>query len=103
MIEMINKFMKNIIILFLITISSACIASEQKMPSPVGAVTIIGDIPAPFGWRDFCRKYPQECREQKSNPTKIELTASLWKNLQEVKFSILLSGAKSAFDINAVC
>ena len=59
-------------------------ANSPKLPEIVSAAVISGEIPAPFGWRDFCRKYPQECEIKQSEVKKIELTATLWRNLQEI-------------------
>jgi len=80
---MINIFKKNIIIIFLTIISNVCFANEAKMPLNAGSPAITGDTQAPFGWHDFCRKYPDECQEQKADPERIQLTADLWKSIRQ--------------------
>lgn len=74
----------SIIILFVLMPTTQSFSSNLKPPMATSAAVISGEIPAPFGWRDFCRKYPQECDVKQSNLPKIELTATLWQNLQEI-------------------
>jgi len=73
-----------IILNFVILPTSPSFSSTLKPPIIVSAEVTTGEIPAPFGWRDFCRKYPQECQVKKAELPKIELTATLWQNLQEI-------------------
>ena len=74
-----------IIIFFFVSMpTTQSFSSNLKPPTAISAAVISGEIPAPFGWRDFCRKYPEECDAKKSDQQKIELTPTLWQNLQEI-------------------
>ncbi len=78
------KFIIKIIIINLAVFTTQSFASPAKFPNFANAAVTLGDIPSPFGWRDFCQKYPRECEEKPPNLPKIELTASVWKSVQEV-------------------
>jgi len=64
--------------------STPSFSRNEKPPQAVSAATTLGELPAPFGWHDFCRKYPQECEVQKMGPAKIELTAQSWQILRDI-------------------
>ena len=71
-------------ILSITVVATQSFANSIRLPLVVSTAITSGEIPAPFGWRDFCRKYPQECEAKQSEVKKIELTANLWRNLQEI-------------------
>jgi len=59
-------------------------SKDEKLPQVATAAATIGELPAPFGWRDFCRKYAQECDSQTTGAPQIELTAEVWQTLRNI-------------------
>jgi predicted transglutaminase-like cysteine proteinase len=79
------------IVLTLAVLSTCVVASttfsyskDVKLPQIVTAAATIGELSAPFGWRDFCRKYAQECDAQAIGAPYIELTVDNWQILRNI-------------------
>jgi predicted transglutaminase-like cysteine proteinase len=64
------------------------ISKEAKLPMIVASTEIIGELTPPFGWRDFCRKYSEECDEQLTGLSYIELTPDVWQTLRNVNEAV---------------
>jgi predicted transglutaminase-like cysteine proteinase len=83
--------MQRQIVLFLSVLCSCTLlyatkgfAKDANIPMVVTSAAAIGELPAPFGWRDFCRKFPQECDDRTPGPPQIELAPDVWQTLRTV-------------------
>ena len=57
-------------------------AADLKLPPITTAALTLGPLPAPWGWRDFCRKNPADCTKQTSSePGLFILTPEKWKTI----------------------
>ena len=54
----------------------------------VTSAATTGELSAPFGWRDFCRKFARECDDQLVGPSYVELTADVWQTLRNVNEAV---------------
>src|SRR5689334_24796276 len=67
------------LILSAFCVASSANAQAQLVYAPVGDVTSV-----PAGYVQFCRDYPQECRETAEDARDVVLSASAWRDLQLV-------------------
>ena len=64
-------------------------AGEAKLPPITTAALSQGTLPAPWGWRDFCRKNPADCSVQKNAAADpFVLTADKWKNILDTNTKV---------------
>lgn len=64
-------------------------AGEAKLPPLTTAALAQGALPAPWGWRDFCRKNPADCAVQKTAaPDPFALTPDKWKTVLETNTKV---------------
>lgn len=81
--------MKTFITIFNIIIfalSPASALTEDAQRGPVDSAQLPAGMKAnpPWGWSDFCRRYPGECVNQTLAPETTRLTPKLWKLLNKV-------------------
>jgi len=75
--------------LFIIDLSTSVRAGEVKLPPVTTAALTLGELPAPWGWRDFCRKNPADCASQKiSENGPFKLTPEKWKAIIETNSNV---------------
>jgi len=60
------------------------VAETTKLPPYVSTAATLGELPAPFGWRNFCEKYRNECTGTKIGPPQTKLTPELWQALNDI-------------------
>jgi predicted transglutaminase-like cysteine proteinase len=64
-------------------------AGEIKLPTVTTAALPQGSLPAPWGWRDFCRKNPADCVVQKTTTSEpFTLTPEKWKTILETNSKV---------------
>jgi predicted transglutaminase-like cysteine proteinase len=64
-------------------------AGENKLPPITTAALTLGELPAPWGWRDFCRKNPVDCSAKKvSEIEPFNLTPEKWKTIIETNSNV---------------
>jgi len=64
-------------------------ARDNKLPAVTTAALTQGGLPAPWGWRDFCRKNPADCVVQKADATdSFTLTPEKWKSILETNIKV---------------
>jgi len=64
-------------------------AGETKLPPLTTAALSQGTLPAPWGWRDFCRKNPADCSVQKNAVADpFVLTPDKWKNILDTNTKV---------------
>ena len=59
-------------------------ASELKLPTETTAALAHGALPAPWGWRDFCRKNPADCVAKQSTTERLHLTTDIWRKITDI-------------------
>ena len=75
--------------LYFWVLTTASQAGEIKLPAITTAALSQGALPAPWGWRDFCRKNPADCVVQKANANEpITLTPEKWKSILETNTKV---------------
>jgi predicted transglutaminase-like cysteine proteinase len=66
--------------LFVVGLPTRPHAEDLKLPAITTAALSLGALPAPWGWRDFCRKNPADCATPKLvNVEPFPLTTEKWK------------------------
>ncbi len=74
---------------FLLVLPAGTRAGEIKLPAVTTAALSQGTLPAPWGWRDFCRKNPADCVVQKSTTNELfTLTPEKWKTILETNTKV---------------
>ena len=64
-------------------------AGEIKLPAVTTAALSQGSLPAPWGWRDFCRKNPADCAvKQATSNEPFTLTPERWKTILETNSKV---------------
>jgi predicted transglutaminase-like cysteine proteinase len=51
------------------------------VPAASIAAAASGEARAPYAWVDFCRRSPEECKVDTSEPERVQLTQMMWKAL----------------------
>jgi predicted transglutaminase-like cysteine proteinase len=75
--------------LFFITLNTTNGYSKtEKLPKIATTEALLGELPTPYGWRDFCRKFAAECAPFPPGPKKVELTPENWQILQEINETV---------------
>jgi predicted transglutaminase-like cysteine proteinase len=75
--------------LYFLLLIAAPQAGEQKLPPITTAALSQGALPAPWGWRDFCRKNPADCVLQKTEAKdSFTLTPEKWKTILETNVKV---------------
>ncbi len=60
------------------------LAETTPLPSKVSAAVTLGELPAPFGWRNFCEKYRKECTDIRIGIPQTKLTPELWQAMNDI-------------------
>jgi predicted transglutaminase-like cysteine proteinase len=64
--------------------TSPSLAEMTTLPSKVSSAITLGELPAPFGWRNFCEKYRKECMGMQIGSPSTKLTPELWQALSDI-------------------
>ena len=72
--------------IIIFALSPASALTEDAQRGPVASAQLPAGTKAnpPWGWSDFCRRYPGECVNQTLAPETTRLTPKLWKLLNKV-------------------
>ncbi len=74
---------------YFLVLSAETQAGDAKLPPITTAALAQGALPAPWGWRDFCRKNPADCVVQKSTAAEpFALTPDKWKAVLETNSKV---------------
>ena len=74
----------SLIVLVAMLASATVQSSEIKLPTETTAALAHGSLPAPWGWRDFCRKNPADCVATAINSDRLKLTTDIWRKIIDI-------------------
>lgn len=70
--------------LFLIVGGAAQAQTVASLPSEAQTIEKSGAAKPVAAWNDFCRRYPDECAVDPSEPAKVEVTQETWRTIMAV-------------------
>ncbi len=59
-------------------------AGTLSLPTISTSAMPHGTLSGPFGWRDFCQKYSDECIAKNIGSTSINLTSEVWQTIRQI-------------------
>jgi predicted transglutaminase-like cysteine proteinase len=75
-----------------VLLASAGAASAQQQVAALPVATMpaaaSGEARAPYAWVDFCKKYAAECRVDRNEADRVELTPALWKKIVGINLKV---------------
>jgi predicted transglutaminase-like cysteine proteinase len=68
--------------------SGAAQADTSLLPRPTVVAYASGDAREPYGWVDFCKRFPADCAVSTREPEAVRLDAQTWKTIQTINARI---------------